>query len=116
MDIVIGDVACRDQTDRRDMQARRAVGVRVTCRNAHHLLALKVNNFAVEFLGDRECCVDLSRKSSPPESLKKRRRKLALHNRDCLSRCHEPGFRKASPDRVYAKEMVPVTMCRIDRG
>src|ERR1700756_865247 len=74
MDIVIGDVACRDQTDRRDMQACRAVGVGVTCRNAHHLLALKVDDFAVEFLRDRECCVDLSGKSGPPESVKKRRR------------------------------------------
>jgi hypothetical protein len=103
-----------DEADRRDVQASRIVRVGVPKGDAHEFPPFKFD-CPREFVRDHERRVDLPRKPRFPKRLKNRRGRLRSHDSDHIWRCHEPCLRESVSNRVHAKEMVSIAMCRVDR-
>src|ERR1700692_1553194 len=110
MKIVVERIAANGKSDGREVETGCAIGVGMPERNTYELFPFQFENTVLEFVGNQECRIDLSRKARFQILLNHGNRRLLSHSRDDFARRDEPRLRKCLLDCVYAKEMIAVAV------
>src|SRR5271163_2287886 len=107
---VIGGITCHDQTDGRNVEARRASGIGESKRHADQLLAFQVNGISGQLFGDCEMAGNLTGKTRSPKRCERLWRCLLAHNLNHFRSRDESGIWKSLQNCTGAKEMIAVAM------